>query len=216
MEEGLIVFIIFVGMIAVTLGAGYFIQKATVAAMRRLAAELGYEFTGGGEGGGAETSALPGPLARLVAFMAPWRIEGREGSTRVSIYTITRGSGRSRSTYTVVEAGVHPALGFKMTIAREGFFSKIGKTVFGMQDIQVGDEEFDRAAIVKGDDPEAIKRLLSSQSLRDAILRGLQAYPSLEIGSGSVKFERSGIIKDPEFYKPLIASMAEIARAMGG
>ena len=51
--------------------------------------------------------------------------------------------------------------GFRFTIYRKGFFSDLGK-LLGMQDIEVGDPEFDEAFIIKGNDEDRV---------RDALLR---------------------------------------------
>ena len=39
--------------------------------------------------------------------------------------------------------------GFRFTIYRKGFFSGLGK-LLGMQDIEIGDPEFDEAFIIQG------------------------------------------------------------------
>jgi hypothetical protein len=213
MGFGAIAVLFMVGFFVAAVVAMVYMQKATVAAMKKLAAELGYEFTGAGSDASPDVHPV---LASLASAFGSWRIEGREGGARVRIYTITRGSGKSRTTYTVVDMSAPSPVQGTLKIAREGFFSKIGKTVFGTQDIQAGDEAFDKAVIVKGSDEAAVKGLLSSSALRDAILRAITTYPTLEIANGELKFERQGLIKDVEFYRSLISSMSEVAKAMGG
>jgi hypothetical protein len=209
MAFGAVAVLFMIGFFIVAVVAMVYMQKATVASMKKLAAELGYEFSGPGSDASPET---PPFLAGLASAFGSWRIEGREGESRVRIYTITRGSGKSRTTYTVVDMSAPSSVQGTLKIAREGFFSKIGKTVFGTQDIQAGDEAFDKAVIVKGSDESAVKGLLSSSTLRDSILRAVTAYPTLEITNGELKFERQGIIKDAGFYRSLVSSMSEIAK----
>jgi hypothetical protein len=213
MGFGAIAVLFMVGFFIAAVVAMVYMQKATVAAMKKVAAELGYEFSGSGSDVSPD---VPPILSGLASAFGSWRIEGREGGSRVRIYTISRGSGKSRTTYTVVDMSAPSPVPGTLKIAREGFFSKIGKTVFGTQDIQAGDEAFDKAVIVKGSDEAAIKNLLSSSTFRDSILRAISAYPTLEIANGELKVERQGLIKDIGFYRSLIASMGEIAKGMGG
>ncbi len=63
---------------------------------------------------------------------------------------------------------VHPdacplvnAEGFRFTIYRKGIFSDLGK-LLGMQDIEVGDPEFDEAFIIKGTDEYKVRDLFAN------------------------------------------------------
>ena len=49
--------------------------------------------------------------------------------------------------------------GFRFTIYRKGIFSELGK-LLGMQDIEVGDPEFDEAFIIKGNDEFKVRESL--------------------------------------------------------
>ena len=49
--------------------------------------------------------------------------------------------------------------GFRFTIYRKGLFSDLGK-LLGMQDIEVGDPEFDEAFIIKGNDESKVRDAL--------------------------------------------------------
>jgi hypothetical protein len=217
MNENLVIFSTFAGFTVIAFGAMWFFRKRTLDAMRRVASELGYSFSGGGgEGSESRMASLPPALARAVAFMAPWKIEGREGDSRVNIFTITRGSGKSRTTYTVVEMSVHPRERINFTLSKEGFFSKVGKALLGTQDIQIGDESFDTRVMVKGSDPAKVQALLATPTFRASILEAIEAYPSLTVSGELLRFERSGIITKPEFYRELIGKMKEIATGLAG
>lgn len=56
---------------------------------------------------------------------------------------------------------------FNCYIYREGLFSMIGKT-FGMQDIIIGDHEFDRQFIIKSNDEFHVKKFLELAKLKEA------------------------------------------------
>ncbi len=203
------------GSILLSFGLVWFMRKWQLDGMRRVASELGYEFQSGGAtitdsaAFGASSPEAVSILTKIVSFLAPWKIRGDDSGHSLSIYTITRGSGRSRSTYTVVEMGVSPRETQNFHISREGILSKIGKALGG-QDIQTDDPEFDPKVRVKGGDADALRRLLSDPGLRGAILSALEAYPALEISGTSIKFERSGIITKTDFYRALIPTMSAL------
>src|SRR6266705_2895666 len=58
--------------------------------------------------------------------------------------------------------------GFRFTVYRKGFFSEIAKR-FGMQDVQIGDEGFDRDFIIKGTDEAKLRMLFLSPRIRALI-----------------------------------------------
>lgn len=62
---------------------------------------------------------------------------------------------------------------FKFSLHQADFLDDIGKFL-GMQDVKVGNEEFDKKVIVKTNDEERIKTVLSSATLLDV----LQTLPS--------------------------------------
>jgi hypothetical protein len=58
--------------------------------------------------------------------------------------------------------------GFRFSIYRASVFSPVGK-LLGMQDIQVGHEEFDKDFVIKGNDEAAVKRLFGNERLRELV-----------------------------------------------
>jgi len=77
-----------------------------------------------------------------------------------------------------VRASFIPRDYLRFKIFRKGLFSTIGK-LFGAQDIIIGDPEFDKAFVIKGNDEAKIQHLFSSITLRDIILS--HEYLHLEI-----------------------------------
>jgi hypothetical protein len=65
---------------------------------------------------------------------------------------------------------------FRFALSREGFLARIGK-LLGMQDIQVGRDDFDQEFLVRSNDEERVRRLLADPELR-ALLR---LQPSFEL-----------------------------------
>ena len=97
--------------------------------------------------------------------------------------------------------------GLYFKIYRETGFSAIGK-LFGMQDIEMGDQFFDYEFIIKGNSEEKIKMLLKSEQLKSLI----KSIPSIQFqvkdgderlfsksfpqGVDMLYFECTGVIKD--------------------
>ena len=99
---------------------------------RQLSQEIGAEFVEGGFWKGGKVQAQVGP----------WT---------VTLDTYTDSSTTHSVSYTRMRAPYVNPEGFRFTIYRKGFFSDLGK-LLGMQDIEVGDPEFDEAFIIKGND----------------------------------------------------------------
>lgn len=231
-----------VAVFALSLAWTYSSNRRLIARLKAAAAELGYEFaqssapwanlrgSGGRESAVPEINAAPeaaaapaaqgspgpqGSLASVLAdIFAAWRIRGREDGEAVAIYAVSRGSGRSRTTYTVVEMSVHPRDGGSFAITNEGFLSKLGQGVLGLSDIQSGDAEFDAKAKIKGQDEAGLRRLLESSEARRAIASALDAYRGISITNEKIVYERRGSISRADYFRPLIAAMAAVARAM--
>ncbi|MBL7996302.1 DUF3137 domain-containing protein [bacterium] len=86
----------------------------------------------------------------------------RERTLRVYMFRRASGSGKNRKskTYTAFTLHVDNPDGFQFNIYEQGFFSTL-LTKFGMQDILTGDEAFDREFIVKSNNEEKVRAMLS-------------------------------------------------------
>ena len=124
---------------------------------RQLSEEIGAEFIEGGLWKGN----------KVQAHVGPWT---------VTLDTHTDSSGESSTTYTRMRAPYVNPEGFRFTIYRKGFFSNLGK-LLGLQDIEVGDPEFDEAFIIKGNDEERVCDLFANPKIRQLI----QAEPEVRL-----------------------------------
>jgi len=148
------------------------------------------------------------------------RIEATHGSWTVVLDTYTVSAGKTTITYTRMRAPYVTSDGFHFKIYREGIFSEIGKW-FGMQDVTVGYEDFDRDFIIKGNDEGRLRQLFSNQKVRELIAVQPEIYFSVEDGDGNVwtkmfpagvdelKFQVAGVIKDLDRMKLLYELFAE-------
>jgi len=167
---------------------------------KQLCAEIGAEFVESG-------------------FWKGNKVQARVGEWTVTLDTYTVSTGKSHVTYTRIRAPYVNKDGFRFTIYRRGLFSDLGK-LLGMQDIEIGDPEFDRDFIIKGNDESRVLALFGNPRIRQLI----QAQPSIHLqvkddegwfsvrfpeGVDELYFRVSGVIKDVERLKALYALFAE-------
>ncbi len=136
----------------------------------------------------------------------------QHGEWTVVLDTYTVRSNNSSTTYTRMRAPFVNKDGLYFKIYREGVFSSVGK-FFGMQDLEVGDPYFDDQFVIKGNDIEQI-RLLLSDDLKPLI--EVQPRISLEIrddegwfgagfpdGVDELYFTCVGVMKDTQLLHAL-------------
>jgi hypothetical protein len=124
---------------------------------RQLSQEIGAEFVQGG-------------------FWKQNKVQAHVGPWTITLDTYTDSSGEANTTYTRIRAPYVNPSGFRFTIYRKGFFSDWGK-LFGMQDIEVGDPEFDESFVIQGDDEGRVRALFADREIR----RMIQAQPKLRL-----------------------------------
>jgi len=160
----------------------------------QLAREIGADFDEGGFWKGS----------KVTAHVKEWT---------VTLDTFVVSTGKSTITYTRMRAPYVNRDGFRFKIYRRGIFSGLGRR-FGVQDIDVGDPEFDQDYVVQGSDPEQVRRLLANPAIRALI----QAQPDINLevkddegwfgakvpeGVDELYFHVVGIIKEVDQLKLL-------------
>jgi hypothetical protein len=109
--------------------------------------------------------------------------------------------------------------GFRFTVHRKGVFSGLAKKL-GMQDIEIGDEEFDRDFIIKATDEPRVRELLSNRKIRDliALQPDLQFSvkddegwfgPHFPEGVDELSFVARGVVTDIERLKRMYELFSE-------
>ena len=73
--------------------------------------------------------------------------------------------------------------GFRFTIYRKSIFSGLGK-LLGMQDVEVGDPEFDEAFIIKGNDETKLRALFANERIRQLIEMQPRIYLTVKDDEG--------------------------------
>ncbi len=168
---------------------------------RQLAEEIGADYVDGG-------------------FWKGDKVQASEGQWTITLDTFTESSGKHSQTYTRMRAPYVNADGFQFSIHREGFFSGVGR-FFGMQDLEMGDPQFDEDFVLQGNNEAKVRELLQDDEVR----RLLQAQPRVHIhvrdsegwfgatfpdGVDELYFRAAGVIRDVEQLKALYALFSAV------
>ncbi|MDB5193908.1 MAG: hypothetical protein JWQ96_3471 [Segetibacter sp.] len=95
-------------------------------------------------------------------------IEDRSKRILLTIDIDPGGGFESGYASTSFSAAIEKNSGFKFAIHREGFLDEVGK-FFGMQDVVIGYEEFDKKVIVKTNDAERVKTVFADEQARKVL-----------------------------------------------
>jgi hypothetical protein len=137
----------------------------------------------------------------------------------VTLDTYTVSTGKSSTTYTRMRAPYVNPDGFQFTLYRAGIFTGLGR-MLGMQDIDIGEPEFDRDFVCKSNHPAQVIRLLGNPLLRELIRKQPEIYLHVQDDEGwfgetfpdgvdELRFQVLGVIKDVERLKALYLLFAE-------
>jgi hypothetical protein len=167
---------------------------------RQLSAETGAQF-------------VPG------TFWKGAKIQATHEEWTITLDTFAVSHGKHTAVYTRLRAPyVNPAQ-FRFTIYRRDLFSDIAKW-FGMQDIVVGHEHFDRDFIIKGTDKGTLLALFAHPRLRELIVAQPQIHLTVKDDEGwwgakfpadtdELCFHVAGVIQDLARLKLLFELFAE-------
>ena len=147
------------------------------------------------------------------------KVQAIHGEWTVTLDTYAVSTGKTVIVFTRMRAPYVNPDGFRFTIYRKGVFSDLAKR-FGMQDVEVGVEPFDRDFIIKGTDETKLRELFSSPTIRDLIAKQPEIHltvkddegwfgPSFPDGADELHFAVPGVIKDVERLKLLYALFGE-------
>lgn len=167
---------------------------------RKLCAETGAEFVQGG-------------------FWKGDKVQATHGEWTITLDTYAVSTGKVTVVFTRMRAPYVNPDGFRFTIYRRGFFSDLGKWL-GMQDIEVGEREFDRDFIIKGTDAGKVRALLDNARVRELIAAQPHIHFAVKDNEGwggkefpadtdELCFHVGGVIKDVERLKLLFELFAE-------
>ena len=169
---------------------------------QNLSEQIGSEFVKGG--------LFCGP-DKVIAHYKDWII---------TLDTYTVSNGKTSTTYTRMRAPYVNADGFRFTLYRSGIFSEIGEFL-GFHDIEIGNEDFDKAFVIKSSDEEKVKELLAEPKILELIDQQPRFHLEVKDDEGwfrrnfpegvdELYFRVPGVIKDIEQLKGLFEVFAEV------
>jgi hypothetical protein len=182
-------FLFFAGLIGLALGIAYYQRRAQRQAWGELAARTGLTLEANG-------------------WFTPLRVTGTYRGHALTLDTFTRGSGKSRTTYTRLIVFVNNQANVYLALYQESVFSKMGK-FFGMEDVQTGDEEVDRRFIVKSRPESFARSVFTSIGLREKLLQA--RVLNVEVDGRELTFEQAGLLTEAEYLKFLLDLFCELA-----
>lgn len=138
----------------------------------------------------------------------------------ITLDTYTVSTGKSSATYTRIRAPYVNADGFQFVIHRSGIFSEVGEFL-GFHDIEIGDEEFDQAFVIKSLNEEKVRELFADPKLQELIhqqprfdlkVKDDEGWfgASFPDGVDELYFVVPGIVKDIEQLKQLFEIFSEV------
>jgi len=142
-------------------------------------------------------------------FLKSGKVEARVKEWTITLDTYTVSTGKSSVTYTRMRAPYFNADNFRFTLYRRGFFSDIAK-FFGMQDISIGDPEFDADFIIKSNNQWKIVELLANHKIRDMVRAQPTFYLTVKDDEGW--FKKSFPEGVDELYFQVLGVITDIAR----
>jgi hypothetical protein len=157
-------------------------------------------------------------------FWAGDRVEAHVDNWIVVLDTYTVSTGKSSVTYTRMRAPFVNLDNFYFKIYRAGIFSELGK-MLGMEDINVGYEEFDEDFVIKSNSEDKVIQLFTNQNIRALVQNQPPIYLEIKDDEGFFKahfpegvdelyFQVVGVIKDIDRLKELYELFTEVLKEL--
>jgi hypothetical protein len=119
----------------------------------------------------------------ILAMYIP--VEGTDAHVTITPYSL---KGKSKGAGTSATLHYAPREHFVFSIRVEKSVDQIGKAL-GLQDIQLGDHDFDHRFLIQGTDVGKVRNLFADMKLRDLILTNTVSELRLNVDSGDLPAE---------------------------
>ena len=137
-------------------------------------------------------------------------ITGERNGHQVTVSTHTNGN--NSQTYTKYLMVYRESIPFFLRMTRQSALHKIGQVV-GLQDIEVGNSTFDDQVVVRGSQPDAVRRFLTPKR-QEAIETLVMLYPDIVISSESVIIKKTGKDTEPSLICNCIRRLESFCNEM--
>lgn len=174
-----------------------------------------HDLWGVGKSRGLDTSMkakLPPIVIQILSILSMPRITGENSGFPFLLSTVQKGSGKNKNLYSSMKLELKD-LPAEIHVYPEKSIHKIIK-IFGYQDIQTNDPEFDGRFIVRGENSEQVLSYLT-RDRRTALKKYSMEIPDLELRQGALYLERRGLIKKMNELENIFRTLGELAIALG-
>ena len=152
-------------------------------------------------------------------LLAADRVVAKVDAWTVTLDTYAEPMGRASITYTRMRAAYVNHDNFRFVIHDKRLFDDVGKRL-GMQDIEIGEPDFDNRFIIQATDVSKVRALLTDPVLRDLILREDSVYFEVKDDEGwfgdtypdgvdELYFRTAGVVRDLTHLKEMVTLFAE-------
>jgi len=139
-------------------------------------------------------------------------ITGSYEGQQLELQVEQRGSGKNRTYVTVLHLDVIDAVSESLSLEREGLGDKILK-VFGRNDEEIGDDDFDRYFDLKNLDPESAT-LLRHPDVQQHLFTVAKTYHHFDIRQGLLSVEKRTVPMSPEALESFVQPAIALAQAL--
>ena len=147
------------------------------------------------------------------------KVQATHGEWTMTLDTYAVSTGKTTIVFTRMRAPYVNPDGFRFTVYRKGIFTDLAKG-FGMQDVEVGDEAFDRDFVIKGTDEGKLRDLFANPRIRELLATKPELQltvkddegwfgPSFPEGVDELYYAVPGVTKEVEQLKRLYALFGE-------
>ena len=130
-----------------------------------------------------------GELSKGFLFSEP-KLEFTHNGNKIKIDSVV-----GKTCFTIITVKLIYPTDKKMAIHKERYISKLGKAI-GMQDIEIGFDEFDRKVILKGSDENFIRQIITFD-IQDMIISTLEKFrASIYLNNDLLKISFPDLFQD--------------------
>jgi hypothetical protein len=136
----------------------------------------------------------------VMGFYSTTDVTGEIRGKRVRLYNYTTGTSKSKTTWSAISVAPLKNGGLTFSISRQGFGSRV-KALFGVDEIKVGDEAFDREWFIQTNAPDFL-----AAGLLPELQRKIQTHDGKwKLEEGEVIYSEKGSFSDRERCERFIA-----------
>ena len=195
-------FLVLIGIAALFGLAAWRRRRTEKENLRGIARTLGFTFT------------EPETKNRFMRMIGGWEMKGTYNRVPVRVYGKIPPNRESRSESTFVDATANCATKCELMITRETTLSRIGGSLFGLQDVTTGNEELDRRVVVKGVPNHVVQRIVSNQKLQRELVRLFDHQGLIHVDLHGAHYQQSKSFPDDKTLRPLLDALTRTASAL--